>query len=188
MNAAVHQRNTRSHQQPLDGLGHQHLPRSSEIAYALGDRHSQPGDVFASDFDLAGMQPRPNVEPEGLGLRDDLSGASHGARASVERGEEAVAGGLDLTTAVTLEGTPNDRIVLIAELAPRAMTDPRSLLGRIDDVGEQHRGGHEVTLRSLVTAGEELLNLVEPSVDVADVEEVVIAGKLDVLGWAGKRG
>ena len=72
----------------------------------------------------------------------------------VERGEEAVAGRLDLHAAVALELTSDRPIVRVEELAPTTVADLDRALGRPDDVGEQDRleDAVELDLR-LVRAG-----------------------------------
>ena len=164
------------------GLGDEHLCRSGEVADTFGDRDREPGDVVASEFDLAGMKPGPDVQSQRFGSDDDLRRAANGVRATVEGGEEPVAHRLDLATAVALEGGPDEGVVVVGQLAPRPRPQPGSLRSRVDNVGEQDRCQCHVAFGSLVAAGEELLDLVDERVAVTREEEVIIAGECDELG------
>ena len=49
-----------------------------------------------------------------------------GLRGSVEHGEEAVAGGVELAPTEALQLAPNDRVVAADELLPAPVAEPRS--------------------------------------------------------------
>src|SRR5205085_2176231 len=62
---------------------------------------------------------------------------SNGTRWAVERGEEPIASGVDLVPPVAGEQRPDGAVVLLEELLPTAVAEPRRLLGRADEVREQ---------------------------------------------------
>ena len=86
------------------------------------------------------MDPRPDLDAEALDVADDLLGAPDGLGRLVERGEEPVAGGVDLPPAVLLETATDERVVGVDDLVPPLVADLGGALGRAHDVREQDRG------------------------------------------------
>ena len=119
--------------------------------------------------------------PSGPQRVPDGDRASHRPPGPVEGGEDAVAGGLDQRALERCHERGHRPVVLVEQVAPAAVADPGGELGRADDVGEQHGGQHPVDLDG-VHAGQELLDLGDDGVGVAEVEEVVVAGQLDESG------
>ena len=64
---------------------------------------------------------------------------------------------------------------------PSSMAHSSGLLGRRDDVGEKDGGRDYVALNWLMTSGEELLDLIDKTIDVTYEEQGVFAGQLDIL-------
>lgn len=65
--------------------------------------------------------------------------ARDGACRAIERGEDAVARGVDLIPAVRGQLGAHERKEPAQQLAPRPIAQARGKFGRADDVGEQHR-------------------------------------------------
>jgi hypothetical protein len=84
-----------------------------------------------------------------MGTHDHL-GAAHRAAGTVERGEEPVAGGVDLLTPVAREQRPDLRVVLLDEPLPRPVAQLSRSRGRADDVGEEHGCEHAIERRVLL--------------------------------------
>ena len=61
------------------------------------------------------------------------------------------------------------------------MAHSSSLLSRRDDVGEEDGGRDHFALSGLMTSGEELLDLINKTIDVTDEEQSVFAGQLDIF-------
>jgi hypothetical protein len=80
------------------------------------------------------METRSDLEGEGTHSVADGQCAPYGARRSVERGEEAVSGGIDLLAAEALQLAPYDGLVGGEELRPTAVSQIRRKLRRPDDV------------------------------------------------------
>jgi hypothetical protein len=68
------------------------------------------------------MHPRPHLDPERLHRLDDRLGASDSTRGPVERGEEAVARRVELSSAVTGKTAADDPMVLGDQLVPTALS------------------------------------------------------------------
>lgn len=107
-----------------------------------------------------------------------MSSAHLIARRAVEGGEEAVAGPLHLAAAVEAELAADDRVMALEQLAPVAIAELRGAGGRADDVGERHGREHAVVLARRPGPGEELLDLVDDRVGVAEHRQVVGALEL----------
>src|SRR5207248_5374258 len=102
----------------------------------------------------------------------------HGTRGTVERGQEAVAGGVDLAPAEALELPAHRAIVRREEHGPAAVAELRGARRRADDVGEEHRGEHTIGLRRAADSRQELLDLVDDLVGI-DPGDVHVPWKLD---------
>src|SRR6266702_2471200 len=62
--AAIRELDPRPHHQVLDRAGHQHAAVPGQRHDPGGDVHGQAGDLAAVDLDLAGVQARPDLDPE----------------------------------------------------------------------------------------------------------------------------
>src|SRR5206468_2107513 len=87
-----------------------------------------------------------DVDAELANAVDDRACATDRSRRSVERRQEAVAGGVDLATAEPGELAPDDRVMPFEEVAPGAVAELERLRGRADDVSEEHGCEHAVRL------------------------------------------
>jgi hypothetical protein len=82
--------------QIFHGAGDEHLSRPSARKDTLPDVHRNPGETVAKDLDFSGVEPRADLDAQ---LADAVAydtGALHRARRTVEGGQEAVAGRIDL--------------------------------------------------------------------------------------------
>ena len=117
--------------QDLAGSGRGHQPS--------GDMDGDPGRLAILVLDLAGMEPDPDGEPECGHLAHDLGGSGEGVGRSGERREEAVAGGVLLVALGPPEGGSDNTVVTGEDSRPGPVTETGGLLGRADDVAEEHR-------------------------------------------------
>ena len=79
-----------------DRFAHQKLTRSRQVADSLGYGDRQARDVIAANLDLAGVDPRPQVEPDGLGPGQDFGGTAQCPPGGIEAGQKAIARRFDL--------------------------------------------------------------------------------------------
>ena len=94
-----------------------------------------------------------------FGVGAQCLGAADGLRRAVERGQVAVAGALDHRAAELLREVGGDLTKAVQHRAPPLIARGRGLLGRRDDVGEQHAAQGAMGLRRCgMAAGEELLD------------------------------
>ena len=137
--------------------------------------HRGTADLVAGDLHLAGVHAgRARSCPS-------CRAASRSASRNAARGRDrrtrrdAIRPAADLAAAVCRSTVPR-----FAE--PRHAVEPdRAAARRVGDVGRQHGGQHAVGLGDRPHAGEELLDLVDHAVDIADPDRVIDAGDLDVF-------
>jgi hypothetical protein len=87
-------------------------------------------------FGLAGVQAGPDCDPQPAQSLNERAGAANRPRRLLEGSEEAVAGGVDLTTPVLSKQPPDDRMVPLDELTPATVAQICCQLGRANDVRE----------------------------------------------------
>ena len=95
------------HQVP-DGAGRQHLARAGQRRDPLPDVDGDPADVVADQLALAGVQARPDLQPERPDRLDDRARTADRPGRPVERRQEAVAGRLDLAAPEAGQLLPHD--------------------------------------------------------------------------------
>ena len=78
--------------------------------------------------------------------RLDVLGAADGPGGSVERGQEAVTGRLDLAAAVADQRLAHRAVVGVEQLVPAAVAELSRRARGVDDVGEEDAGQHAVRL------------------------------------------
>ena len=137
--AAVGYGDLRSDELTSDGLGDEHFTWPREIADAFGNRHRETENVVRPDLDLSGVDPRAYVDAQRSCLGHDLTAARTAPRGGVEGREDPVAGVLHQAASVPVQRCVDHPVVRIHERGPLAVTEPRGVLGRRDDVGEQDR-------------------------------------------------
>lgn len=121
----------RSRDEDLAGPGRGH--------HSGGKVHRDPADVVVALLDLAGMQPGPDLEADAAQLVPERGCTADPPAGAVEGGQDPVAGRLDQLAAELLDQPPSQVIVDVQQLTPTAIPKPAGLLGRRNDVGEQHR-------------------------------------------------
>src|SRR3954469_5312921 len=82
------------------------------------------------------MQSRAHVETDTANAFDDRACAADPARRTVERREEPVTGGVDFVPAKSLQLAPDDGMVALEGVSPRAVAERPGAVRRADDVGE----------------------------------------------------
>ena len=107
------------------------------------------------------MEAEANLEAEPPCSIANRAGARDCAGRPVERGQEAVAGGVQLSPPKPVELAADERVVLLEQLPPATVAEIGSELGRADDVREEHGGEDTVERRMGPDTGQELLDLVE---------------------------
>src|SRR5262249_27308896 len=141
------------------GPRREHLTASGELRHPGADVHGEPADVVSATIHLARVDTRPDTETDRLRFSGDVHGTADGTRGTIERREKAVARGADLLAAPPSKQTAHQLVVLVEQAPPPAITHCRHPLGRLDDVGEQHRRELTVDTAGETLSGEELLDL-----------------------------
>jgi hypothetical protein len=87
-----------------------------------------PADLGAGDLDLPHMDAGPGVDPDAGETFQDRRRAVHGAGRLVERGEEPVAGRVDLAAAEAFQLLADESVMRGQDLAPSPIADLNGLL------------------------------------------------------------
>src|ERR1051325_8392274 len=85
------------------GARDEHLSRARLTGDARADVDGDAGQLVADDLAFAGVDARPDLQPDTADGVDRRSGTANRARRPVEAREEAVTGGVDLAAAKALE-------------------------------------------------------------------------------------
>jgi hypothetical protein len=102
------------------------------------DVHADPSDVVVAELDLTGVDRRTNRQPDVAEASIEGEGTSKRPRGRVEGGEDAVPGKLPEAAAEAFDLGARHLVMSIQEPAPSLIAERGCLLGRPDDVGEQH--------------------------------------------------
>src|SRR6188474_556875 len=142
------------------------LARSCRRHDARGLMHGHAADVVVDELDLAEVHARPHLQTVPMCKPLDRKRTAERLRRTVEGREEAVAGRLDLATAVALELRPRSHEVLGEEPTPPRVSDLGRRRCRVDEVREEHRREYPVATS-----------------DQEAVEERAVPGKQDLHAW-----
>ena len=135
--------------------------------------------VVPRELDLAGVTTRPDLQADCSNGLDDRLRASDRTRVPVERGEQSVAGRVDVASSVPLNLPLGLFVVGGEQLLPAGVSQPRGRYGRADDVNEQHRREHAIGFGYVANTCQEFLDLADQCLRLARPGEVVGAGQLD---------
>src|SRR6266545_351682 len=102
------------------------------------DVNADPSDVVVAELDLTGVDRRTDRKPEVAEASIEAEGTSKSPRGRVEGGEDAVPGRLHEAAAEAFDLRARQSVMSIEEPAPSLIAERGCLLGRPDDVGEQH--------------------------------------------------
>ena len=123
-------------------VGDEYLPRPGEPHDPRRLVYHDPPDSAADDLDLADVDARPHLQPLRLGSAHDRRCAMKRGRGRREGREEAVAGRVDLPSAVAFELRARRLEMLGQKVAPAGVAHARRERRRVDEVGEQQRDEH----------------------------------------------
>jgi hypothetical protein len=134
--APLHEAQAGARNQILDGARDEHLASRGARRYPGADVDGDASHVVvAHQLALAGVQPRPDFDPQRADAVADGAGAANRPRGAVEGGEEAVPRGVDLSAPMPFELPPHDPVMGVEEGAPWTVAQCRGALGRAHDVG-----------------------------------------------------
>src|SRR3712207_1865560 len=176
--AAVFEADARARYQIFYSVRDQNLARRGLVRDAHAYLGRDAADLAAHDVALARVQPRAHLYAEARGVFDNRVGAAHGARGAVEYRERAVADHVYLAPAEPLDLLADVGAQALYEPLPAARADARGALLRVHDAREEHGGEYAVGLVRVARARQELFDLVEHRVLVADERQVVAPRQL----------
>src|SRR5262245_21629836 len=109
-------------------------------------------DVAVDEFDLSAVKSSPELDTECGNGTDNGDRSLNGVSRTLERGDEAIARGLDLAAAKPCQYATHGLIVLAEQREPPVVSPSGHLPGGVDDVRKQNGGEYPV-----VVAGQDLL-------------------------------
>jgi hypothetical protein len=98
--------------------------------------HCDATELATHYLTFARVNTGPHPDTQIFNCIDSRSGASNGPSRSVECGEEAITGGINLATTITLELLAYGVVVMTEKLFPPTITDFRRKLGGADNIRE----------------------------------------------------
>jgi hypothetical protein len=119
--ATVLERQPGARDEVLDGARHEHLPGLRVPGDARADVDREPGELLPDALALSRVDPGPDREAERPDPLADRPSARDRAGGAVEAREEAVPGGVELDAAVARELAPDELVVPLQQLPPRAV-------------------------------------------------------------------
>ena len=123
MRSAILESNAGPCDEVFDGVRHEDLTGTGRRGDARSDVDRDAADLLTDDLALAGMQAAADLQVQRAHLVANPACTAYGASRAVERGEEPVAGGVDLPPAEPRELAPCRAVVLPEQLAPTAIAD-----------------------------------------------------------------
>jgi hypothetical protein len=143
--------------------------------------HGDAADITVSELDLAGVQPRPDLEADPTQLVSERGRAEDPPSRAVEGGQESVAGRLDQSAAPLLDHPMSQLVVHVQEPASAPIAQLPGPFSRAHDVGKQYGGQHPLGFRNAVDAGQKLLDQVQRKLRCIPDEGQVGPWQLDQL-------
>ena len=111
MLATILNTDSRSAHEVLDGARDEYVTRASERRDAGADRDRDPDDLAVADFALAGVETGPHLETDRSQWIAEDSGGENRPGGPIERGEEPIAGGVELPALEPREVAADDRVM-----------------------------------------------------------------------------
>src|SRR5688572_422366 len=134
MGPALSELEPRASDEVFHGLRDEDLAGLCIAGHARTGVHGDAAELVADDLALAGMHAGADLDASRARCVAHGGCAADGARGAVEGGEEAVARGINLATAVMLEVLPHERLKTLEELAPFAVAERRGAFGGLNDI------------------------------------------------------
>jgi hypothetical protein len=163
----------------LDRARDENLTRVGPSGDPRTDVHGDAGDPVVSELDLAGVEPRPDLEIQRSHRRNNRLSAADGPSRAVERCEEAIAGRIHLTAVEPLQLAPDSRVMLLDEVPPATIPELRGSGGGADEIREEHSRQHTRGAPRLPRSCQELSNLGDGRLGI-EPGHVIVRGKLDI--------
>jgi hypothetical protein len=182
MHATVDEDQAGPSDQVPHSAGHQDLTGIGQGGDSGADVQRDACERVTVNLHLAGVHASSNGEAVAVGALADGDRGLNGAGGPVERGNEAVPGGVEFTSPITGELVTDVAVVAVQEVPPRPVAQRAHEAGGVDQIGEQQDG--ELAARRIGRRGarQELLNYVQEPISVSDPGNVVVPGQLDESG------
>ena len=113
--------------------------------------------------------------------------ASDGSCRSIKGSEKAISCRIDLSASISIQLFPDNEVMLSENFLPSVIADLSQMLGRINDIGEEHRGQHAIRFGTSPNSCKKDLYLIQDRFGISFLDHMIIAGEFDILGSANAR-
>jgi hypothetical protein len=148
------------------------------------DNYGESRDVVTATIDIADVDADAYIEPVRHKRVSDPFGGSQGGARRREQGEDTVACALDDGAATGLDDGARHRVVTVKHGLPPRVADGRGIFGRRDEIGEHNRGEEALRGRKSAFADDEVGDLGDDGIDIAEEWKVVTAVEFDETCFA----
>ncbi len=138
--ATINELDARSRYQRRHGTRNEDLTGTGQGRHPRTDVNGHPGDVVAPGLDLASVDPGSHINAETLQGFSDGQGALDGPTGTVKGGHETVSDGLHLSAPEAFDLGTHALVVTVQQVPPAFVPELSGLVGRTNDVREQHCG------------------------------------------------
>jgi hypothetical protein len=128
------------------------------------------------------MKAGPNLDSQRLQSVAQDERAADGSRGAIEARKQTVSGEVRDHTAELNNLSLGYGVVGFEQLTPTLVAELGGAARRVDDVGEQDGGEHPIAAQTMTDPRQELLNLVDHDVNIANGKAVVVARHFDEPG------
>src|SRR6266480_7359865 len=146
VDAAVRERELRACDEILDGARDENLAGLRLRGNACSDRNGDSARLLSQQLALPGVKTGTDLELERTHVLCQCPRALDRPARTVESGEEAVAGSVDLRPVELREPPANESVMLLEQRKPRRVPELRRTFGGADDVGEEHCRQYSIAL------------------------------------------
>jgi hypothetical protein len=105
-------------------------------------RTTTTADITVPEFDLAGVQARPDLQTDRPQFIPQGRRAANPSPGAIEGSQYAVTGRLDELALEFLDYSPGQLVVHLQQLTPAPIAQPAGLFGGPDNVSKQHGRQH----------------------------------------------
>lgn len=140
------EREARAGKQELRRRGDQDFVSGRGTRDASGFVDRKAANIGADQFHLTGVNSSADGDAEVADRRTDCLRASNRPGGSVEEGQEAVAGSVDLASAKPVELATRPLVVLGEQFAPGGIAQPTEMRSRVNYIGAKYSGEDPITV------------------------------------------
>lgn len=153
VNAAILKAESRSRNEILHRARDQHLVGCRHRGHARPDMNGDATKFLSDHLALAGMQPGTDLNSERANSLANGGRAADGPRGAIGRGQEPIAGGVNLPSPKSFDLSLHPGVEPLEDLVPAPIAEGGRALRRTHDVDEEHGGQQVVRIGNMNALG-----------------------------------